>query len=166
MSPSLAKQAERLFDTFAELVRGYQFRDREGICGHDLSVSQCYALDLLSRCEPMTMGELAGALYLEISTMTRVVDQLVLRQLVSREADPNDRRICRIRISRQGQALASKARSDLVQEHKNVLRNIDPKSREAVITAMKLLLTAFNDRQRSLAGSACDSGRRRRTKAG
>ena len=74
MSPSLARQAESLYDVFSELVRGYQFRDREGICCHGLSVSQCYTLDALVRHGPASMGELADHLYLEVSTMTRVVD--------------------------------------------------------------------------------------------
>ncbi|MHC4776730.1 MAG: hypothetical protein ACYTBR_15890 [Planctomycetota bacterium] len=36
MPPALSRQAQRLYQTFAELIRGYQFRDREGICCHGL----------------------------------------------------------------------------------------------------------------------------------
>ena len=31
----------------ADLVRVYQFRDRDHICCHDVSVTQCYALEML-----------------------------------------------------------------------------------------------------------------------
>ncbi len=165
MAPPLAQQAERLYEVFAELVRGYQFRDREGICCHGVSVSQCYTLDTLGRRGPTSMGELADCLYLEISTMTRVVDQLVLRQLVAREADPKDRRICRIRITRKGKSLISKIRGELIKEHEMVLRNIPAQSREAVIDAMSNLLSACSGRTQQL---SCERGgvRAKQSKAG
>lgn len=149
MARSLHNQAQRLYDVFAELVRGYQFRDREGICCHGLSVSQCYSLDLLDKDGPMPMGELAKALYLELSTVTRVVDQLVKQRLASRENDPTDRRICLIRITRKGQSMVADVRGKLIKEHEMVLRNIDADSRESVIAAMSHLLAAFNERQQS-----------------
>lgn len=166
MSRSIKRQAERLYDLFAELVRGYQFRDREGICCHGLSVSQCHTLDLLDRRGPMTMGELAGSLYLEVSTMTRVVDQLVLRQLASRAADPKDRRVCRILITRKGRSLLTDIRAELIAEHEMVLRNVAPGSREAVISAVSHLLSAFNERQRARCADECCGIPRRRSEAG
>ncbi len=147
MAASLAKQAERLFRTFSDLVRRYQFRDREGICCHGLSVSQCYTLEMLYEHEPKTMGELASALHLELSTMTRVVDYLVTNKLASRVQDRNDRRICRVRITKKGAALTSKIRADLIQEHAQVLKQIPAESRGAVITAVSLLLEAIKRRQ-------------------
>lgn len=39
--------AEALHTAVADLVRVYQFRDRDRICCHDISVTQCYALEAL-----------------------------------------------------------------------------------------------------------------------
>jgi len=161
MGPSpLRRQAERLYRVFSDLVRGYQFRDREQICCHGLSVSQCYALEALDAAEPgapnsMMMGELASRLHLKISTMTRLVDQLVAADLVTRVADPRDRRICRVRISRKGKALVSRVRAELVKEHELVLGQIAPASREAVIRAMSLLGTAFRERRDCTLETGC-----------
>ncbi len=146
MPPPLRRQAENLFRVFADLVRAYQFRDREGICCHGVSVSQCYTLDALSEAGPMTMGELAGRLHLEISTMTRVVDYLVANRLASRVADSDDRRVCRVRITAKGRSLVSRIREELIDEHEQVLREIPAESREAVVAAMSHLLCAFNGR--------------------
>ena len=151
---SLNRQAERLYHVFAELVRGYQFRDREEICCHGLSVSQCYALDALETHGPMTMGNLAGQLYLELSTMTRVVDYLVAKKLATRVADAKDRRVCRVQISQQGRSLVSRIRGELMQEYKLILRAIPPESREAVISAISHLLSAFKERQESRCSEA------------
>ncbi|MHC5002030.1 MAG: MarR family winged helix-turn-helix transcriptional regulator [Planctomycetota bacterium] len=147
MPESLPRQAEELYQAFSELVRGYQFRDREGICCHGLSVSQCYTLEALDGREPATMSELAGRMYLEVSSMTRVVDRLVAAGLAERAADPADRRVCRVRITPKGRDLLATVRADLLAEHEQVLRELPADSREAIITAMNHLLAAFRQRQ-------------------
>jgi DNA-binding MarR family transcriptional regulator len=148
MSAPSGRQAERLYRVFAELVRGYQFRDREGICCHGLSVSQCYTLEALESQGPATMSELAGRMFLELSSMTRIVDFLVANKLARRSADARDRRVCRVQITRQGRSLVSRIRAELVNEHELMLREIPAESREAVISAMSHLLAAFKQRRR------------------
>jgi MarR family 2-MHQ and catechol resistance regulon transcriptional repressor len=143
---SLNKQAERLYEAFSELVRRYQFRDRDQICCHGLSVSQCYTLDALAEEDSLTMGELTAKLCLKISSATRVVDPMVERGWVRRIDDPNDRRICRVQATAKGRQLMAKVKSDLVHEHEHVLRNVPPESREAVIQAMIDLLAAVEKR--------------------
>ena len=166
MRRSLACQAERLYHIFAELVRAYQFRDREETCCHGLSVSQCYALDALTRTGPVSMSELAGRLYLESSTMTRVVDELVAQGLASRAADAKDRRVCRVEITPKGSSLLAGIRTELIKEHENVLRTIPSGSREAVIAAMTELLAAFRKRCMRLPNTVVESRARRRCKVG
>jgi len=144
---SVTRQAERLYDAFSELVRRYQFRDRDQICCHGLSVSQCYTLDALAPVDSLTMGELAERLCLKISSATRVVDPMVERGWVRRLEDPTDRRVCRIQATARGRSLVGRVRADLVGEHEKVLRNVPAESREAVIQAMTDLLAAFEQRR-------------------
>ncbi len=146
MTATLTRQAERMYTVFTELVRRYQYRDRDRNCGHGLSVSQCHTLDAIDRLGPRSMGELAGDLYLDVSTMTRIVDNLVANKLATRVSDPDDRRVCRIRIAERGRDLVSKIRDNLIAEYQDVLRAVPPESREAVIQAVSLLLSAFEDR--------------------
>ncbi|MHC4217352.1 MAG: MarR family winged helix-turn-helix transcriptional regulator [Planctomycetota bacterium] len=147
MSPPLPLQAQRFYEVFAELVRGYQFRDREGICCHGLSVSQCYTLETLQAQGPATMSELAGRMFLEVSSMTRIVDHLVTNGLARRSADPHDRRVCRVQITPKGRSRTTRIRAELVKEHELMLREIPAESREAVISAMSHPLTTFKQRQ-------------------
>ncbi|MHC4493492.1 MAG: MarR family winged helix-turn-helix transcriptional regulator [Planctomycetota bacterium] len=147
MAASLNDQAERFHQLFAELVRRYQFRDRDRICFHGLSVSQCYALQAVEAQGPLAMRALSGQLHLDMSTMTRVVDHLVANKLVTRVADPKDRRVRHVQITRAGRTLASRIRGELLAEYEQVLREIPVEGREAVIQAISLLLTAFKERQ-------------------
>jgi len=72
--------------------------------GHDLSFSQYITLKKLALG---TTGatDLARAAELNPGAMTRLIDKLIERGLVERHADPGDRRVVRIQLSEQGQAI-------------------------------------------------------------
>jgi len=146
MPGDVKNQAERLYGVFSDMLRRYQFRDREQICCHGLSVSQCYALEALDGSSSMTMGELAEHLCLRISSLTRVVDALVEGGLARRADDPGDRRVCLVQITAKGRSLVGRVKRGLVNEYEQVLRNVPPESREAVIQAVTSLLSAYEER--------------------
>jgi len=143
---TLEKQTERLGEAFGDLLRASQFRDRNEICCHDVSVSQCYTMDALHRRGPLTMGEVGGHLYLDVSTVTRLVDQLAKMGYVERIADPNDRRIVRARLTRDGTTSINRIRGSLLDDYRRVLESVPAGSREDVIGAVELMLNAFNSR--------------------
>jgi DNA-binding MarR family transcriptional regulator len=143
----LEDQAERLYDIFAELARAFQYRDREQICCYGVTISQCHALEMLQTRGPMTMSALAGALFLDASTVTRIADRLADDGLVVRGADPADRRVHRVRITDTGNRLVRQIRRNLVAEQRDVLQQVPAASREAVISALGRLLDAFRARQ-------------------
>lgn len=154
-SGELGRQARHLYGAFSDILRQYQFRDREQICCHGLSVSQCYALEALNQRESMTMGDLAGHLRLKISSMTRVVDALVESALVRRVEDPEDRRVCRVQISAKGRKLVARVQGELVEEYERVLENVPAASRDAVIQAVTDLLIAYEKRCGDSRGNCC-----------
>ena len=68
-------------------MRVYQFRDRDRICCHDVSVTQCYALETLVDHGPLRLGALAQRLFLDKSTTSRVVATLVKKGYVEQQPD-------------------------------------------------------------------------------
>ena len=52
-----------------------------------------------------------------------------------------------IQITRQGRALVARIRGELIKEYELMLREIPAGSREAVISAISHLLSAFRQRQ-------------------
>jgi len=147
-----------LFRSFGKLVRQYQFRDREELSCHGVSVSQCYTLSMLRDEGPSTMGEVASALFLDLSTATRLVDQLERRGLIQRARGKDDRRVCRVSLTRKGSALVRSIGSELVQEYRIVLQSIPPAGREAVLAAIRGLATAFEQRARRAKAQAVRRG--------
>ncbi len=139
MSNKLDEQAEMLHRAVSDLIRRYQFRDRREICCHGISVSQCYALTALAEKGQLTMGNLSAHMQLTVSTMTRVVDQLVKKEYVERCIDPEDRRVCCVQLTRGGRALVEQINGELLAVEKGVLEQIDPAARAGVVQAIALL---------------------------
>src|SRR5438128_12340608 len=87
---ALDRDALALHEAVADLVRVYQFRDRDRICCHDISVTQCHALETLVEHGPLRLGDLTQRLFLDKSTTSRVVRTLVKKGYVEQDVDDND----------------------------------------------------------------------------
>ena len=98
----LAEDTVALHRALSELIRVYQFRDRDRICCFDVSVTQCYALEAVVLNGPLSVNELAAALYLDKSTTSRVVDALQKKGYVERHEHPEDRRVLRLVVTDAG----------------------------------------------------------------
>ncbi len=68
----------------------------------DLSPTTLSALFTIRRHGPLTLGELATQEQVAPPTITRMVTRLEALGLVTRTTDRDDRRICRVEITRQG----------------------------------------------------------------
>ena len=142
MARRLGDQAREFQRVLSDLVKLYQFRDRNETVAHGISVSQAYALGALAQHGALTMGGLAAELHLTVSTMTRVVDQLVGRSLAKRVTDPDDRRVCRVQPTARGRALWRRLEHELLEIDEEVLRTLSSSEREALIRALRLLSRA------------------------
>ena len=134
---SLEQDAENLYAALSELVRVYQFRDRDTICCYDVSVTQCYAIEALVRRGPSGLNDLAAELYLDKSTTSRVVATLERKGYVSRASHPEDRRAVVLSVTSGGRKLHDRIRKDLVEEERKLLADFEPEVRKA---APQLLL--------------------------
>jgi DNA-binding MarR family transcriptional regulator len=149
-------QAAREFQAaVADLVRVYQFRDRDRICCHDVSVTQCYALETLVDAGPLRLVELADRLFLDKSTTSRVVQSLVRKGYVELGEDPADRRAVSIAVTRKGRGLCTRIVGDLVEQQKQLLRDLEPELRAGVVTVLRRLAQAADARFRSGTATAC-----------
>lgn len=127
-----------------ELIKKYQFRDRNQICCFGISVSQCYILEALHTHGALTMNELAKKMYLKISTVTRVVEQLVKKKYVKREEGINDRRIRLINLTKQGRAIYKKTWDNIFESEKVILKNVPSEYKTVLIDVLKKLNQAVD----------------------
>ncbi|MEA3029736.1 MAG: hypothetical protein QOJ53_1789 [Sphingomonadales bacterium] len=100
----------RLHATAIRLLRTLRREDD----GSGLSAPRLSALSVIVYGGPMSLAELAAAEQVKAPTMSRIVDALVERGLVTREAKPGDRRSVRIGATEQGAQLLSAGREQRV----------------------------------------------------
>ena len=115
-------------------------------CAH-VTLAQCIVLLEIDERGELTMGQLASRLRLDNSTLSRTIEGLVQRRLVERLSKDGDRRVVRIRLTREGE-VACQSIHDQNDEH--TLRVFDkiPKSRRAtVIKNFETLVQAFLDHE-------------------
>jgi DNA-binding MarR family transcriptional regulator len=157
----LQRDGEALQAAVADLVRVYQFRDRDRICCHDISVTQCYALETLIEHGPMRLSDLTERLFLDKSTTSRVVHTLIKKGYVEQQADPSDGRATTLSASRAGRHLCARITKDLVEQQKALLADLDPDVRTGVVDVIKRLARAADTRFRagmSVEGKHCGAG--------
>ena len=143
------RDAQALQAAVAELVRVYQFRDRDRICCHDISVTQCYALETLVDHGPLRLGDLSDRLFLDKSTTSRVVRALVKKGYVEQHADPRDGRATALSVTRAGRSLCTRITEDLVEQQKALLADLDPEVRAGVVEVIRRLAQAADSRFRA-----------------
>ena len=158
--PAFERDAERLHRSLSELVRMFQFRDRDRICCHDISVTQCYALEaLVRRAESgagSTLNELAADLYLDKSTASRVVDALVAKGYAARDPHPEDGRAVLLTPTAAGRRLYERIDEDLLAEAREVLAGFPPDVRASMNELLQRLHGACA--ARILGASCCVPG--------
>ncbi|WP_442110819.1 MarR family winged helix-turn-helix transcriptional regulator [Pseudomonas sp. NUPR-001] len=154
LDDDLSQDAEALYEAVNQLVRVYQFRDRDRICCYDVSVTQCYAVETLVKQGPLRLQALAEEMFLDKSTASRVVDTLERKGYVSRVEDPEDRRAVRVQATDAGADLYERIRADLIAEEKAMINSMAPEVRQGALTLLRQLTRAAEIRC-GLANDCC-----------
>ena len=153
--PRLESDAAALHEALSELVRVYQFRDRDRICCHDISVTQCYALEALLRRGPSGLNELAAELYLDKSTASRVIAALERKRYVTRAPHPEDGRAVVLTVTAAGRRLHDRIRRELIAEARQLLEDFEPEVREGAARLILRLARSAAARSGAATGTAC-----------
>ncbi len=140
--------AEAFHDALSDLVRAYLVGERDRICCHDISLTQCYTLDALLRLGPSTLNALAAELCLDKSTASRVVATLQRKGYVGRAAHPSDARALLLDVTATGRRLCQKLRAARVAERTALLAGFSPEVRRGITDVMRRLADATARRMR------------------
>jgi MarR family transcriptional regulator, 2-MHQ and catechol-resistance regulon repressor len=154
-SASLDRETLELHRALSDLVRVYQFRDRDRICCYDVSVSQCYALEAILLHGPLTLNEVAAHMYLDKSTTSRVVDALQKKGYVERRENPDDRRALHLEATEAGRDLHARIEADILAQEKELLAGFSPEVRQSMARLIGELARAAAARVDTSGGSCC-----------
>jgi DNA-binding MarR family transcriptional regulator len=107
--------------------------------GEGLTPSQNSALASIERHGGLTPSELAAIERIQRPTATRVLAGLGERNLVTREADASDRRVTRLKVTREGAAVLKRSRSRKNAYLARRMRDLDAEELETLARAAELI---------------------------
>jgi DNA-binding MarR family transcriptional regulator len=108
----------------------------------DLTILQFGTLLLLEDGQERTVGALSEQVGRSMSATSRMVDQLVKRELLRRQEDPNDRRARRVTISPGGRKLLATMIRRRAEAELKLMDSLLPEEQRIVVQAMELLAGA------------------------
>ncbi|HTK93125.1 MAG TPA: MarR family transcriptional regulator [Verrucomicrobiae bacterium] len=142
----LQRQGEAFHEALSDFVRAYLVGERDRICCHDISLSQCYALEALIRRGPSTLKALAADLSLDKSTASRVVSTLQRKGYVGRTAHPVDARSVLLDVTSAGRRLHDRIRADRIAERTQLLAAFPAEVRDDIADAVRRVADATRRR--------------------
>lgn len=132
--PDTAALAARLRLGVTRLARRLRQEAEAGI-----TLSMLSALSSAERQGPLTMRELCAAEQVQPPTMTRIVAALVGARLVVREADADDGRVARVRVTPDGRRLLERSRRRKEAFLATALGSLEPRELDALGEAAGIL---------------------------
>ena len=150
---AMDSEVREFHQALTNLVRAYQFRDRDAICCYDVPFVQSHGLEVLLREGALTMTAFAEALFLEKSSATRLVDALERKGYVVRRRDTSDGRFFQLDLTKRGRQLAHKVEEDLVAERQRLLSGFAPEERKVVIRSVRTLAEAASRQARAVSST-------------
>ncbi len=125
------------------LLKNYGRCEEMCLAQQGVTVAQAYSLLTLPPAGQITMNELSTKMELASSTMTRMIDQLVTKELVQRQRDEEDRRVVWVKLTAKGQRVRrtlDEAQRELFQ---GSLNEISEEERAGILHALKSLNDLF-----------------------
>jgi DNA-binding MarR family transcriptional regulator len=119
----------------------------------ELSMVQFRTLAFLGRHDGAMLGDVAAFLVLSLSAASKLVDGLVIADLVTRESDPQDRRKIVLRLSPAGQRKFDAARQATADFLTDRVASVPTRDRACIAEAMRTLRGLFSDDPSEITGS-------------
>ncbi len=115
----------------------------------DLSVPEFRTLGFLNSHAGASLSDVADHIGLTLPSMSKLIDGLVERKLVTREFDPADRRRVTLALTGRGRAILETAHAASQTYLAEVLAALSPAERTTVAQAMQSLRPLFiSDREK------------------
>lgn len=115
-------------------------RLEEALGEEDLSITQWIVLALLANGLASTGRDLSRDMGHDRGAMTRLLDQLEERGLLTRTRDDEDRRICNLRLTDDGLALMHGKTGTIVDTWNDILKDMDRAEVAQMIATLTKLL--------------------------
>ncbi len=156
-SPEMELNDIRIFrDSVRQLQRslGWQAKNDAVCCG--VTITQCHALLEIENKQELSLVDLANALSLDPSTLSRTVETMVAGELVERSANPEDRRYVTLSLTGRGKEVYNRINQAYDSYYQAIFSRIPSDKQQQVIESISLFARAVFESDRN---TCCMEGR-------
>ncbi len=158
----MTSRSEFLRDLLVRLSRAMLLLERNevGCCG--LTLAQCHLLVETTKAHadsPSSVGDVAQALGVDLSTASRVAEGLVRKRLLRRASSKTDRRRAVLTATAEGRRLVDAIDRGMNVYSERVLSAVPSTKRQNVLNSLEVLVTALEQSR-----DCCAARHSRRTK--
>ncbi|GAW50919.1 MULTISPECIES: MarR family winged helix-turn-helix transcriptional regulator [unclassified Nocardioides] len=113
--------------------------------GEEVTLPEYRALVLLARTGGSRVIDLAGAMSLNPSTVSRMCDRLLRKGLVSRTSEESDRRAVRLTLTETGRALVDEVTRARTVEIESIVARVSPAHRALLVAGFQAFADAAGE---------------------
>lgn len=140
VDPLVLEWASRLRLTVVPLARQLRQQTAEAFTPTQLSV-----IGTIHRHGPISLGDLAARERLSPPTISKVVAAIEAEGVIERIPDPEDRRVCRVRVTRSGERWIERSRAARNEWLAERIAALAPAERAALAAAVPVLERLVDD---------------------
>ena len=126
-----------------ELERNLEKLNETDCCQCNVNTLQCFLVVEIGRQPGICVKDLAEILKMDKSAISRGIEELVVKDFVSRVPSEKDRRCVVLTLTAEGKKRFKKIESDMNARFKVIFENIDKDKREQVLEALRIYNEAF-----------------------
>jgi len=137
-------KAYSLLVLLKEISSCCQVREEIQAKNYDLTVAEARCLMIINIDGCGTSTELAERMQVAKSRITRILDGLAKKKLISRNENAADRRVIRIQLTNKGAAIARELTLNVLALHRQVLEELDIQRVNEIIGSLTDIREAMN----------------------
>lgn len=142
--PELAPETVEVLQAATRVLAGVALRSLD-VLGGAVTLPQFRMLAVLADLGRARSVQVARALGLEASTVTRLAGRLVAAGHVTRGGEPGHRGVVTLELTATGQELVSQVAAWRQQELSRILQQLPPAARRQLTTALRQLIEAAGE---------------------
>ncbi len=142
--PELAPETAEVLQAVTRVLAGVALRSLDVLDGA-VTLPQFRMLAVLAGLGRPRSAEVARALGLDASTITRLADRLVTAGHVTRGREPGHRSVVTLELTATGQHLVSQVTAWREQELARILQRLPPADRRQAVTTLHQLVEAAGE---------------------
>ena len=133
-------RVQELDEILSRLSLAFIQLERSGKCCGGVTLSQCHALDILSKNGELTMNELSRQMGLAKSTMTRIVNTMVRKGWIERKKGEGDKRLVSVCLTSDGKKMTETLSQSSKEYVQRILKNLPQEKIPEVVESLRWIV--------------------------